>query len=509
MRPDRDPGAGARLEEADVILLLEGTYPYVRGGVSKWVHDLLLGMPETRFGIVFLGATADSYGAPQYSVPANVVFLETHYLLESAQFAPSGARKGHRACQTWLEAFHAQLPASAGELDEAVCQDLVRCLLRPDGISTEDFLFGKTSWDYIRGRYEDGASDQDFVSYFWTVRSMHNAVFKLARIARRLPRARVLHAVSTGYAGLLGTFLALDTGAAFILSEHGIYTKERKIDLQRIALSDRPDHFYAQADSGADHRRGLWIRFFQGIGRLAYARADPIIALYEGNRRQQLSDGAPESKTRVIPNGISVGPFARLRAERAARAPRVVGLLGRLVPIKDVKSFVRAMCTVSARCPDVEGWLIGPTEEDPDYVRQCRDLVRDLGLDGRVKFLGFQDPKAILPQLGVLVLSSISEAFPLVILEAWASGLPVIATDVGACRELIEGSATNGRALGVAGRVVPIADPEALAAAAIDLLNDPAQWHAAQQAGIRRVERYYRQETVISDYRRLYQEAMG
>jgi polysaccharide biosynthesis protein PelF len=86
--------------------------------------------------------------------------------------------------------------------------------------------------------------------------------------------------------------------------------------------------------------------------------------------------------------------------------------------------------------------------------------------------------------------------------------VPVIATDVGACRELIEGSATNGREFGHAGRIVPIADPDAIAAAALELLSDPQQWHAAQQAGIQRVERYYRQEQVIAEYRGLYREAM-
>lgn len=491
-----------------MLLLLEGTYPYVRGGVSKWVHDLLLGMPELRFGIVFLGATADMYGPPQYSLPSNVVATQTHYLLERSEMAPSGPRAGNRTCHAHVEAFHAQLQDAPAAMDQGGLCDLVACLLRPDGIAVEDFLFGKTSWEYICASYGASASDQDFVGYFWTVRSMHSAVFKLARIARGLPKARLLHSVSTGYAGLLGAMRSIQTQTPFLLSEHGIYTKERKIDLQRMALSDRVGHFYTSADTDAERRHRMWIRFFQGIGGLAYARAARIISLYEGNRRRQIQDGAPEAKTRVIPNGITIGPFAQLRAKRRTSARKVVGFLGRLVPIKDVKSFVRAMYGVCAHCPEAEGWLIGPEEEDPDYVKQCRDLVRDLLLDGRVQFLGFQDPKVILPKVDVLVLSSISEAFPLVILEAWASGLPVVATDVGACRDLIEGSDTNGKALGRAGRIVPIADPESIATAVLELLNDGDQWRAAQQAGIQRVERYYRQEDVLSQYRGLYREAM-
>lgn len=122
---------------------------------------------------------------------------------------------------------------------------------------------------------------------------------------------------------------------------------------------------------------------------------------------------------------------------------------------------------------------------------------------------GFASPEKILPQLGLLALTSISEALPLVILEAYASGLPVIATDVGACRELVEGRTPEDRALGAGGTIVPIADPEATARAAVELLRDPARWRAAQEAGIRRVETHYTRAIMIDAYRRVYEEAIS
>ena len=497
-------------ELPEVLLLLEGTYPFIRGGVSKWVHDLILGMPERRFGLVFLGATRDMYGAPVYEVPPNVVFLVSHYLLDSFELTPSSRPPVDRECRVRIEAIHdAFREKSTAFMEEVFCH-LVSCLTRSDkGVAAEDFFFGQASWEYICQNYEKYASDENFIAYFWAIRSMHTAVFKLARIVTGLPRAMLIHSVSTGYAGLLGGFLSIHADVPFILTEHGIYTKERKIDLQRLSLVSDGDYFAAPPEIGSNYGQSLWIRFFEGIGRLAYSRANPIISLYEGNRRRQIYDGAPTELTEVVPNGIVLDGFIPLRAKRPERVPQVLGLLGRLVPIKDVKTFIRAMRTVCTRCPEAEGWLIGPEEEDPEYVQQCRDLVRDLGLEERVKFLGFQDPKEILPKVGVLVLTSISEAFPLVILEAWASGLPVIATDVGACRDLIEGSATNGRDLGVAGGVVPIADPEATACLAIDLLTDQSRWSAAQRAGIQRVESYYKQEDVISRYREFYAAAVN
>ena len=151
---------------------------------------------------------------------------------------------------------------------------------------------------------------------------------------------------------------------------------------------------------------------------------------------------------------------------------------------------------------------MGPEDEDPSYVNECKELSASLGLKDHVKFMGFQNMLEILPQLGLMVLTSISEALPLVILEAFASGVPCLATDVGSCRELIEGTGEQDSALGAAGSVVHIADPEGTAKAALELLNNPARWHAAQQAGLERVKRYYDDKLMFSSYREVYSTAL-
>ena len=107
-----------------------------------------------------------------------------------------------------------------------------------------------------------------------------------------------------------------------------------------------------------------------------------------------------------------------------------------------------------------------------------------------------------------MVLSSISEALPLVLLEGFAAGVPAVSTDVGSCRQLIEGLEEEDQALGAAGTVVDIADPTALADAAIALLNDQPCWQAASKAGITRVERYYSDELMFSRYRAVYANAL-
>jgi glycosyltransferase involved in cell wall biosynthesis len=167
------------------------------------------------------------------------------------------------------------------------------------------------------------------------------------------------------------------------------------------------------------------------------------------------------------------------------------------------------MRSVSETIPDVEGWIVGPEDEDETYVRECKELVDSLGLNQRVKFLGFQNVNDILPQLGLMVLTSISEALPLVILEAHAAGLPCLATDVGACRELLEGASDEDRALGASGAVVPIADPEATAREAVRLLSNPEQWQQAQKAGLERVQKFYTLESMFGAYRSIYNKGLN
>jgi len=494
-------------QTADIGLLLEGTYPYVSGGVSSWMHQIVTNLKELTFALIFIGGSRESYGAPKFQLPPNVVHVERHYLADVLEEGKPSPRAGNAAAFEDSARLHQHLrDPSHGALPAELLGRVSRALGEPGAISREDFLNSERSWEYIRGEYTRAYPEGSFLDYFWSVRLMHAPLFKLAEVARTAPPARVFHSISTGYAGFLGALLHHRRKVPFILTEHGIYTKERKIDLTHAAWIKDKEPSGAE---GVGYLRGLWIRFFEGLGRMTYSAADPIVSLYEGNRQRQIQDGAEASRTQVIPNGIALGRFTPLRAQRPEGVPKVLGLLGRVVPIKDIRTFVRAMRTVCDRLPEAEGWVIGPEDEDAAYARECHELVNSLGLGERVKFLGFQKPDAILPKLGLLMLTSISEALPLVLLEGFASGLPAVATDVGSCRDIIEGNGPEDRAFGKAGRVVQIADPTATAHAALELLTDEAKWKAAQQAGIQRVERFYVDQLMFDSYRAIYRGALG
>jgi glycosyltransferase involved in cell wall biosynthesis len=379
----------------------------------------------------------------------------------------------------------------------------------PKGLSRSNFLHSKESWEQIKDSYHQHCTDPSFVDYFWTIRSMHTPLFFLADLARSIRPCKAFHSVSTGYAGFVGAMLRHLHSRPLILTEHGIYTKERKIDLfQAPWIKDTAEVFSDRLDDDIGYLRRLWIRFFEGLGRIIYDAADPIVSLFEANRERQITDGASRERTQVVPNGVDVARFAVLRSTRTDPAPPIVGLIGRIVPIKDIQTFIRAMRLVCSRIPAAEGWVIGPEEENPGYADECKNLVHQLGLQGKVKFLGFRRPEELLPRLGLLCLTSISEGLPLVVLEGFASGVPAVTTNVGSCAQLIQGVGEADRALGEAGALVSIANPQETAAAIVRLLQDAPGWKAAQSAGIQRVEKFYTQGQMFQSYRDIYRQAI-
>ncbi|MBV8247635.1 MAG: GT4 family glycosyltransferase PelF [Comamonas sp.] len=499
---------------ADIALLLEGTFPYVSGGVSSWVNQILKAYPQHTFAIVFIGSRREDYGDFRYELPPNVVHFEEHFLYGhasgKARLAPRrGEPEAMSKLRQLLQALERQDDSPAGRAEVLAAMRAVAMELLPGGsLPQEDFLHSEYVWELIQDSYRRHCTDPSFVDFFWTVRIMLQPLWLLARIAQELIPVRVLHTVSTGYAGFLGGMLHHLRGLPLVLSEHGIYTKERQIDLLQSQWIRDNRNVFQRDPMEVSFFRQMWIQFFELMGRFCYEAADPIIALFEANRLRQVADGAVPERTSNIPNGISVERFAPLRALRPAATPPVLCLIGRVVPIKDIKTFIRAMRRVVNHLPEAQALIAGPTAEDPAYVEECRNLVDSLGLQAQVHFLGMQKIDELLPRVGLVVLSSISEALPLVLLEAQAAGVPVVSTDVGSCRQLIEGLEPEDWALGSCGRVVGIADPAALADAALELLKSPEAWQAASAAGIARVERYYSDHLLFDRYRQVYDRAM-
>ncbi|MBM3567713.1 MAG: DUF3492 domain-containing protein [Alphaproteobacteria bacterium] len=484
---------------ADVCLVLEGTYPFVAGGVSSWVHDLIRAQSDLSFHLLTLMPDAKPR-QHRYEVPKNVCGLTVVGL----QDMPRGRSRvpGRRNLLRDLEPALIRLQAGGGLADLA---ELVGHLgsYRPGDIGRHILLDSDAAWNLLSHMYEKAMPSASFIDYFWSWRAQLGGL--LATLICPLPPCRLYHAVSTGYAGLYAARARLITGRPAILTEHGIYTNERRIEIAMADwLSDASAAGLAIEKPRRD-LRDLWIDTFIGYSRACYQACERIFTLYGGNQDLQRRDGAPPERLAIVPNGIDYARYSKVQPDPAARPP-AVALIGRVVPIKDVKTFIRAAAILKDQIPDVKAYVMGPTDEDQEYFKECEGMVSHLGLSETVIFLGRVALTDHLGKLDAIALTSISEAQPLVILEAGAAGVPTVATDVGACREMIFGRSDEEPQLGPAGAIVSLSNPASTAQALARLLMDPA-WRAKCSHAIReRVRRYYNKVDIDRIYRDIYAE---
>ena len=493
-------------KEADICLILEGTYPFVSGGVSNWVYELIRVFPKYRFAAIFLGTRAEDYNEPHYPLPKNLVHLEAHYLFEKPTPPSYKNKKIDKKTLTKIELMHDKFAPFISD-ESTTIPELFELLTDSEHINEDLFLRSKVSWQFITERYSQRCPDQSFFDYFWGVRNLHRPFWLLENIVNNVPKFKVLHSASTGYAGFLGALLQKKYAIPYILTEHGIYTKERWMELMRNYFFERTDKA-RQTLNDNDILFSIWIRFFAVLGKVSYCAANPIISLTEEYQNRQIKDGALASRTKIISYGIDFEHYRFLDKKPHQNKP-VIACVGRVVPIKDIKTFIRACALIIQKIPAVEVWIVGPTKEDPEYVKTCQNLIKILALEHKIKILGAQNMMEIYPKIDLVILSSISEGSPFVMLESFAIGIPVVATNVGGCGELIYGKSTEDKLQGRAGRLVDIADPVTMAAAAIELLQDEKAWIQSQQTGLTRVKTHYSMNQLIENYDLIYEEAMA
>ena len=485
-------------DEVDVCLIVEGAYPFVAGGVSSWMHDLIQAQSHLTFHLVVLTAD-DKPKQLRFKLPPNVVAMSTIPLqLDEYQVAGSAAV---RRVVRELEAPLIELLETGGL---NAFRQLIASLRGKDGaISRSALLNSDLSFGLVERMYERTVPGSSFLNYFWTWRALVGGL--LSVLLAPLCRAKVYHAISTGYAGLLMARAALETGRPGLLTEHGIYTNERRVE---IAMADwLADKLPATLDieGRRPDLRDIWIKAFTGYARVCYDACSRIITLYEGNQVLQRRDGAAADRLMIIPNGIDYEGYSSVVRDPAPRPP-TVALIGRVVPIKDVKTYIRAAALLKEMVPGVRVLLLGPTEEDPEYFQECQEMVTHLGLEDTFEFSGRVKLQEYLGKVDVVALTSISEAQPLVLLEAGAAGVPSVSTDVGSCRDIILGRSDEFPPLGPAGVVTPLSNAAATAKGLAKLLADPECRRSYGEAIRQRTEKYYNKHVVDGLYRDLYDQ---
>ena len=463
-----------------VCIVVEGCYPYVTGGVSSWVHGLIQSFPKLEFVILSIISSRSMSGKFTYQLPENVTEVHELYL-EDVDWNRKG-RKKLKLNKTEYQAFRSLVHNRNVEW-EAVFR-----LFQEKPVSLDKLLMGEDFLKIVREYYDQNYSQLVFSDFLWTVRSVYLPL--LFTLKMKLPKADLYHGLATGYAGVLGSMAKELYGSRFLISEHGIYTREREEELLR-------------ADWVQGVYKNIWIDQFKKMSKLAYEKADLVTSLYEYARELQVDLGCPVEKTMVTPNGVALERLKDIPGKTEEDEGKInVGAVLRVTPIKDVKTMIQAFSFAKEREPRLKLWIMGPRDEDEGYARECLEQVEALGVTD-VVFTGRIDIRDYLGRMDMTILTSISEGQPLTILEGFAARKPAIATDVGNCRGLIYGENDD---FGDAGIVVHIMNVEEIAQAMVDLArNEPMRLQMGEN-GYQRVVSGYQIGHMRSKYRKIYQD---
>lgn len=254
---------------------------------------------------------------------------------------------------------------------------------------------------------------------------------------------------------------------------------------------------------GMDNGMGGRYNRREWLYRQALRRTDAVVSVCDAARRDLVGRGiVPPQKAWVVPNGIRVEAFLPASADMGDRLrqllalppqARVIGNVGRLNWAKDHAGLIRAFRGIHARHPDSVLVLVG----DGELRGELQQCVRAEGVADAVHFLGDRDDvPALLQGLELFVLSSRSEGYSIALLEACASALPIVATEVGGNGEIVRD--------GLNGRLVPAGDPQALADAVAALLDQPQQSAALGHAARAWVLQYGTLGTMAAHYEGIY-----
>ncbi|WP_238431418.1 GT4 family glycosyltransferase PelF [Streptomyces cavernae] len=466
-----------------VTMLTEGTYPHVHGGVSTWCDQLVRGMPEVDFNVVSL--TGNGREPVTWDLPRNVhrhTSVPTWGPRPGHHRAPRGRlrRRFEDAYERLLTAFLDPVPpcdfgealydlaelARGGHLSAALRTEsalrlLVRLWNRP-GLPTAA----------ARPTVHDALTATDLLEH------------ALRPLGVRLPEDCVAHSVSSGLATLPALAARELDGTPFLLTEHGIYLRERY-----LGYRNAPQTWPVKA---------FMLGFYRELNSLGYRAADLITPCNQYNRRWEERGGADAGKIRTVYNGVDPHAFPHAGPE-----PEVPTLTwcGRIDPIKDLETLIRAYALVRAQLPNTRLRLFGPVPPGGEEYRSLLEkLAADLGVGDGVSFEGRISEVARAYGAGHLVmLSSISEGFPFSIIEAMSCGRTTVSTDVGGVRE----------AVGDTGIVVPPREPGKMADAALTLLRDHERRRRLGRLARQRVIDRFTLRRSVDAFRTIYQELAG
>lgn len=455
-----------------VLLTTEGTYPHSAGGVSTWCDSLIRNTPEVSYTLVPI--MMNPHIELKYDPPRNAKRVinvplwgieEPAEFLTDITFANLHMRKRDTSDKMIEEQF---VPIFRDLLDVINGAGEDSAGFGRSLIALEDYFrehdYNKTFksrpvWFAFRDSMEQFSREMTKTNRFPGAAYQHPSLFDLTESLRwlyrflmvanvRVPRTSVTHSTAAAFCGIPCITAKIRHGTPMILTEHGVYLRE-----QNLFLSSFHRLFFAKQ---------FLLNLITAVSRANYHYADIISPVCHYNTRWEVAQGVARDKIRVIYNGVDPDRFVP-PAENGAALQRVIAT-ARIDPLKDIETFLRMAALVHKTNPGAR-FVVHGAVADKAYFRKCLALRQELKLDDIVE-MGRESTNVVAAYHAaeVVVLTSVSEAFPYSVLEAMSCARAIVATDVGGVREALEKN----------GALVAPGDAEALAREVRTLLDDPA-----------------------------------
>ncbi|MEU9864555.1 GT4 family glycosyltransferase PelF [Streptomyces sp. NPDC047971] len=466
-----------------VTMLTEGTYPHVHGGVSTWCDQLVRGMPEVDFEVLAL--TGSGREPVTWELPSNVT---RHTAFPLWGLAPERGRvprgRARRRLVDTYERFLLSIMDPSAGCDFGEGLYALAELARRGGLTAalrSETMLRSLMWIWTMPHLPTAAARPTVHDALTATDLLEHA---LRPLAARISGSSVAHAVSSGLATLPALAAQHFEGVPFLLTEHGIYLRERylgyRTEAQRWPV------------------KALMLGFYRELNTLGYRKADLITPCNQYNRRWEERGGAPVARIRTVYNGVD--PHAFPYAGPEPETP-TLSWCGRIDPIKDLETLIRAYAICRAELPELRLRLFGPVPAgNEDYRTRLEKLAAELGVTDGLTFEGrVSDVAGAYAAGSVVALSSISEGFPFSLIEAMSCGRATVSTDVGGVRE----------AVGDTGLVVPPREPAVLAAAMTELLRDGERRAELGRRARQRVVDRFTLHRSVDGFRQIYRELAG
>ncbi|SDN59206.1 hypothetical protein SAMN05216355_10793 [Actinomyces ruminicola] len=517
--PDGVPADG-RYEDVDVAIVMESTYPYLKGGVSAVVHDTITGNPDLTFGIIHITWDHNCPRTDLYGMPGNVRWVKVVYLSmtdhpEFTATRPSDLRMNHRERLVLAHRLVDALQALAAGDGEPVWRLIAEGMAESTRRYPLWALLGSAEFmETYRDRMP--TLGMSLSELFWCLRDFFSLAY--AVLGQTMPRARVYHAHTTGYASLLAANAARENRGSFLLTEHNLYVRDtintllgRRMD-KPVTVQD-----YRTFDVGGRER--MWMAWWIEMGRLCYPKAYATTYLYPNAVVEARALGLEQETVRVIPNGIVINEFDDVYAKRqaATRALRAKGAgshvwrlvyIARVVPIKGLLDLIESMRILRERGLRFHLDVCGPTEHMPEYYQRCVARIAELGLEDQITVRGTIDVRRHLDEWDLFLLPSYNEGLPVVSLETMGAGIPTVSTDVGALRLVVvdDITAADGSVLDPSGFIISPGDPALMADRVQQVVSDMDLFEHMSRSARARAEAAFNLIQVNAAYHELYLE---